>query len=234
MNEVLAFQKLDEKLTDDGLWGPNAQKAAGWYLQTTSVPGVIAKFASTKVTWTPPSLETETKTVQPKAEIYTQPAKLSESKTPPKPSPTPAKPKPAPAKPASKPAPVIRTAAVPRAKKPVTASSKEVATKPTKPVAKPATKPAAKPAKPAAVANKTLDFEAVVASTSMPSGDSTLDQALALLQKHDLQITATDEHNRIVAEDMFRDNVLTGLKNIKDTLSAKGSKMDRKFLALFV
>jgi hypothetical protein len=53
---VLAFQKADAQLTDDGKWGPNSQVAAAYYLNTTTaaLPPFAKSFASTRVTWRAP------------------------------------------------------------------------------------------------------------------------------------------------------------------------------------
>lgn len=53
---VLAFQKSDALLLDDGKYGPNVQLAAAYYLgvPTSTLPPFAKAFANTKVTWHPP------------------------------------------------------------------------------------------------------------------------------------------------------------------------------------
>lgn len=57
---VLAFQQADAQLSDDGLWGPNAQAAAAYYLgsSTSQMPGFAAAFAKYPVTWRAPQTVT--------------------------------------------------------------------------------------------------------------------------------------------------------------------------------
>ncbi|MGV1080693.1 MAG: transglutaminase domain-containing protein [Candidatus Nanopelagicales bacterium] len=57
---VLAFQRADDLLLDDGKYGPNVQLAAAYYLgvPTSSLPPFAPAFKNTKITWHPPGTVT--------------------------------------------------------------------------------------------------------------------------------------------------------------------------------
>lgn len=57
LGKVKAFQQVDGRLNQDGLWGPNARAAAIFYLTRTDLPPVNKKFAKNKVTWTKPPIQ---------------------------------------------------------------------------------------------------------------------------------------------------------------------------------
>ncbi len=94
---VLAFQRSDAQLLDDGKWGPNSQVAAAYYLgvSTSTLPPFATAFAGTKVTWHAPGAAAPTPA---------RPAPAAKKPVATKPAPKPAqrpvtavKPKPAPA-----------------------------------------------------------------------------------------------------------------------------------------
>lgn len=97
---VLAFQRADDLLLDDGKYGPNVQLAAAYYLgvPTSTLPAFAAAFKNTKITWHAPG------TAAPVASVPT--------------------PKPAAGKPASKPAAQTAQHAAPVAAPSSSSSSK--------------------------------------------------------------------------------------------------------------
>ena len=71
-------------LTRDGLWGPNAQKAAAYYLAvpTSKLPGFAAAFAKTPVTWQPPGATVGPAVIKPAAAVQPAPKVVSKPAAP--------------------------------------------------------------------------------------------------------------------------------------------------------
>lgn len=87
--EVTAFQAADGRLIKDGLYGPNAKRAAEWYLNRAAPP-VSVRFKN-PVTWTPPAAAAPAPVAVP-----LKPASVVVPRPPPRPAAAVVAPKPAP------------------------------------------------------------------------------------------------------------------------------------------
>jgi len=83
--EVAAFQAADGRLIKDGLYGPNAKRAAEWYLNRAAPP-VSARFKN-PVTWTPPAAAPVVVPMQPASVAVPRPAPHPAAVVAPKPAP---------------------------------------------------------------------------------------------------------------------------------------------------
>ena len=146
--EVAAFQAADGRLIKDGLYGPNAKRAAEWYLNRAAPP-VSARFKN-PVTWTPPAAAPVVVPMKPASVAVPRPAPHPAAVVAPKPAPriiqAPTQIITAPApRPAPRPAPIaVKPRLAPIAVKPRPAQA-IIPTRPT-PIVIPAAA-AAKPAK---------------------------------------------------------------------------------------
>ncbi len=83
LKAVRDFQSIEGQLTNDGKWGPNSSVAARYYLNRAVTPALYSPNA--KITWHPPTEESEAKLAQQQHVKTTPKAKevVTRKKTPP-------------------------------------------------------------------------------------------------------------------------------------------------------
>jgi len=236
---VGAFQALDGHLKVDGLWGFNTKTAAAWYLQDKNV--TKSAFPVSKLTWVPPTVEdSQPATPEQKQAVAARNEMIvSHAAVPPPPH-------------VKK---IAHNKKVPVAAKPSVSKAKKVKSKPAivTPSAVTPKKVKIKNKRAPTVTNIPSQSAVVLQSPAYGQGipgvintgaeeqivaylnntiNPKIDSITAMLAESAIQKQATSEHNKIMSDTEYKNQLLTDIAYIKTKLAnASSAKLGRKEIA---